>query len=336
MELEIPVLQGGMGVGVSLSGLAGAVSLAGGLGVISAAQIGFRNPNFAKSPIDTNLSVLKEEILKAKKISQGKPVGVNIMVVTRRYEDYVKAAVEAGADVIVSGAGLPMDLPRLTVGYPVLLAPIVSGKRALQVLLAYWKKHYNRKPDLVIVEGPKAGGHLGFSREELETVDGAEFDRRVSEILEITKKEAIPVFVGGGVYERKDLDHYRKLGADGVQIATRFVTTFECDAHENYKMAYIEAKEEDVVIVKSPVGMPGRAIRNAFLERVEKGERFLEDGCKQCITTCNPKETPYCITKALINAVNGKVEEGLLFCGSNVYRANRMESVSQIMEEFRI
>lgn len=333
IELKVPVIQGGMGVGVSLSGLAGHVAANGGVGVISAAQIGFRDPEFEKSPIECNLRVLKEEIQKAREIAKGGVLGVNIMVVTQRYDDYVKAAVEAGIDLIVSGAGLPMNLPELVKGTATKIAPIVSGARALKVIMNYWKKKYDRLPDLVVIEGPKAGGHLGFKKEEIEHYATESYDAEVERILQITKEHGIQTVVGGGVYTKEDWLHYKELGVDGVQMATRFVTTYECDASQNYKDAYINAKKEDIVIVDSPVGMPGRAIHNAFLDRVKQGERFFS-GCKRCIVTCNPAETPYCITRALINAVEGRVDEGLLFCGSNAYLSNKMEHVSDIMKEF--
>jgi NAD(P)H-dependent flavin oxidoreductase YrpB (nitropropane dioxygenase family) len=335
LEAAVPVIQGGMGVRVSLSGLAGAVALAGGVGVISTAQIGYRDPDFSRNPIECNLKAIGQEIRKAKEISHGGIIGVNIMVVTRRYEDYVKAAVKAGADLIISGAGLPMELPGMTEGSGAKLAPIVSSARALQVILRYWKKRYQKKPDLVIIEGPQAGGHLGFTKEELQALGAEAYEERIGEILNITKKEEIPTVVAGGVYTGEDLRHYLAMGAAGVQMATRFVTTYECDAHSNYKQAYLDAKKEDIVIVSSPVGMPGRAIHNEFLDRVAAGERFM-NGCRQCITTCDPKTSPYCITQALINAVEGRVQEGLLFCGSNAYRAEKLEKVSDIMEEFRV
>lgn len=335
LELKVPVLQGGMGVGVSLHRLAGAVALAGGVGVISTAQIGFRDKDFAKHPIECNLKAVGEEIKKAREIAKGGIIGVNIMVVTRRYEDYVRAAVKAGVDLIISGAGLPMELPAFVEGSKTKIAPIVSSKRALKVILGYWKKHYSRIPDAVVIEGPEAGGHLGFKKEEIETYTKESYDEEIKEIISLADTEQIPVFVAGGVYTREDMLHYRSLGAAGVQLATRFVTTYECDASEAYKQAYLDAKKEDIRIVSSPVGMPGRAIQNKFLERVDSGERVMSP-CRQCIVTCDPSTTPYCITQALINAVEGRVEEGLLFCGSNAYRAEKLEHVSDIMEEFHL
>lgn len=331
---RIPVIQGGMGVGVSLSNLAGAVAAAGGIGVISTAQIGFRNPDFAKNPIECNLQAVGDEIKKAREKANGGIIGVNIMVATRRYEDYVKAAVAAGVDLIISGAGLPMTLPEISGAAKI--APIVSSRKALRVIANYWRKKYDRKPDLVVIEGPLAGGHLGFSKEDIDayTITGKkDYDEEIKSIIAFADELAVPVVVAGGIYERKDMDHYLALGAKGVQIATRFVTTRECDASDAYKQAYIEAKKEDIVIVKSPVGMPGRAIHNAFLDKVNAGERFMR-GCRQCIITCKPDTAPYCITEALVNAVEGRLDEGLIFCGSNAYRTDKIETVAEIMEEF--
>lgn len=330
---KVPVVQGGMGVGVSLSGLAGAVAAAGGIGVISTAQIGFREPEFKTSPIETNLRTIGKEIAKARTIAGDGILGVNIMVATRRYEDYVKAAVAAGIDLIISGAGLPMTLPSLVEGTATKIAPIVSSKKSLQVITKYWAKKYNRKPDMVVIEGPQAGGHLGFSYDQLENLTKEGYDKEIEEILYVTNEMKVPAVVAGGVYTRDDMEHYLSMGASGVQLATRFVTTKECDADNAYKQAYLDAKQEDIVIVSSPVGMPGRAIHNDFLDKVSSGERFMR-GCRQCITTCNPATAPYCITEALINAVEGRLDEGLIFCGSNAYRAERIEKVADIMEEF--
>ncbi|MBD5451097.1 MAG: nitronate monooxygenase [Lachnospiraceae bacterium] len=331
---RIPLIQGGMGVGVSLSGLSGAVAAAGGIGVISTAQIGYRDPDFDKNPIECNLKAIGEEIKKARAIAKGGIIGVNIMVATKRYEEYVKAAVKAGVDLVISGAGLPMTLP--AVSGDAKIAPIVSSKKSLSVIAKYWKKKYDRKPDLVVIEGPTAGGHLGFSTEEIEayTVDKTkDYDAEIKEIIALADEMEVPVAVAGGVYERADMEHYLAMGAKAVQVATRFVTTKECDASDAYKQAYIDAKKEDIVIVKSPVGMPGRAIHNAFLDKVKAGERFMR-GCRQCVSTCDPKTTPYCITEALINAVKGNLDEGLVFCGSNAFRADKIETVADIMEEF--
>ena len=264
------------------------------------------------------------------------------MVATKRYEEYVKAAVAAGVDLIISGAGLPVNLPALVGKAKTKLAPIVSSVKSAQVIIKYWLKKYNRIPDLVVIEGPKAGGHLGFSLEQLNAKEYIEhYDEEVKCIIQYVKQTGrergtdIPVVVAGGIYDREDLEHAIFLGADGIQMATRFVTTKECDASDAYKQTYIDAKEEDIILVKSPVGMPGRAIRNPFMERAAK-TKIPHGKCHACVSTCKPGETPYCITEALINAVKGNVNDALLFCGTNAHRATRLETVKEIMDEFRI
>lgn len=341
LQADIPVIQGGMGVGISLSGLAGAVAAAGGIGIISTAQIGFREPDFDRDPIACNLRTIGKEIEKARQIAKGGIVGVNIMVATQRYEDYVRAAVLAGTDCIISGAGLPLDLPGVVTetenGMPgrshqTMLAPIVSGVRALSVITKYWMKKYDRKPDFVVAEGPLAGGHLGFQKEELDAYTPQKYEKELTAMIRQAAELGIPLIAAGGIYTREDRDHCMSLGAAGVQMGTRFVTTEECDAADAYKEAYLRAQKDDIVIVKSPVGMPGRAIRNAFLEKVAAGERFMT-GCRHCIKTCDPKTAPYCITRALINAATGDVDNGLLFCGSNACLAQKIERTADIMEE---
>ena len=340
LEVKIPVVQGGMGVGISLSGLAGNVSACGGLGVISTAQIGWREPDFYEKPFEANFRAIEKEIKKARELAKGGVLGVNIMVATQRYEEYVKSAVKAGIDIVISGAGLPIDLPKYVEGSKTKIAPIVSSLKSLTVICRMWERKYQTAPDLVVIEGPKAGGHLGFSREELETVTDEAYDDVIVSIIEKVKEysekfsKKIPVVVAGGIYERKDMEHVMKLGADGVQMGPRFVTTKDCHADEAYKQSYIKAKKEDIKIVQSPVGMPGRAILNPFLEKV-KTEKCKIKHCYQCIVTCDKKTIPYCITEALVNAAEGRVDEGLLFCGENAYRADKIETVAEIMEEFR-
>ncbi len=341
LEAPIPVIQGGMGVGISLHKLAGSVAKEGGIGIISTAQIGFREPGFDGDPIGTNLKAIATEIEKARALAEGGIIGVNIMVATRNYDEYVKAAVEAGVDLIISGAGLPMNLPALTSGSNTKIAPIVSSVKSAQVIFKYWMKKFDRVPDLVVIEGPKAGGHLGFSIEQLEQYMSNEldYDEEIKGILAYVKGIGaergveIPVVVAGGIYTREDAEHAIALGADGVQMATRFVTTYECDAPDAYKQTYINATEEDITLTKSPVGMPGRAIRNAFLQRAKEGQ-IPHGRCHLCVSTCKPMETPYCITDALVNAAQGHVEDALLFCGTNACRAKGLESVHDIMQEF--
>lgn len=354
-----PVIQGGMGVGVSLSSLAGAVAKAGGIGIISTAQIGFKDQDFGKNPMAANLRAIHSELKKARDKAPQGILGFNIMVATKEYASYVKEAVKVGADVIISGAGLPIDMPKFVAEAEnedgdsekkerrTMIAPIVSSVKSALVICRMWDRKYHTAPDFVVVEGPCAGGHLGFSREQLtelgadtdhvaETFDEPAYDKEIRGIIETVKsfaekyKKHIPVITAGGIFDHKDVLHQFALGAEGVQAATRFVTTEECDADIAYKEAYINAKEEDIVIVKSPVGMPGRAIKNKFLERVAQGPVKVER-CFRCLEHCNPAESPYCITKALINAAEGKIDEALLFCGSNAYRCEKIETVPEVM-----
>ena len=353
-----PVIQGGMGVGISLSSLAGAAAKAGGIGIISTAQIGFSRPDFKKNPMEANLKAIHTELEKARKIAPEGILGFNIMVATKEYAKYVKEAVKAGADVIISGAGLPIDMPKFVKeaegredcsSRRTMIAPIVSSVKSAMVICRMWDRKYQTAPDFVVVEGPRAGGHLGFSREQLteygadtdhvaETYDEGKYDSEIRGIIDLVKSFAekygkkIPVISAGGVFDHKDVLHHLALGADGVQVGTRFVTTEECDAPMAYKKAYLDAGPEDIVIVKSPVGMPGRAIKNKFLEQVSKGPLKVE-WCFQCLEHCNPAQVPYCITKALINAAEGRIDDALLFCGSNAYRCEKIETVEDVMKE---
>lgn len=335
---RIPIIQGGMGVGVSRSKLAGAVAREGGIGILSTAQIGYDEPDFDKHQIDTNLKAIKKHLNLAKESSDGGIVGVNIMVATKQYDRYVKAACEGGADVIISGAGLPVSLPEFVKGFKTKIAPIVSSIKAISVILKMWDRKYKTTADFIVIEGPLAGGHLGFSKEQLDHIEELDYDSEIKGIIEFKKEyeekynRTIPVVVAGGIFDQEDIKHAMELGADGVQISTRFVATQECDASQEYKNAYINAKKDDVKIVISPVGMPGRAIMNPFLKAVGEKKTAITK-CFNCLEHCNPKETPYCITKALINAVEGNLKEGLIFCGENVHRIQEMTTVKELFAE---
>lgn len=339
LTAKLPIIQGGMGVGISLSSLAGAVAARGGIGVISTAQIGFTEPDFHRNPLEANLRMIGEHIKRARKLAPSGILGVNIMVATQNYARYVKEAIKNGIDLVISGAGLPTELPEIAKGSKTKLVPIVSSLKAASVILKLWDRKNNVTPDAIIIEGPKAGGHLGFSPEQLQDINDAAYDEEIKDIITLTKDYAakygkdIPVIVAGGIQNKQDMEHYFSLGADGIQVATKFVTTNECDADIRYKQAYIDCKEEDIVIVKSPVGMPGRAIKNAFMDRVLLG-RIPVKRCHNCIRTCNPAETPYCITEALSNAARGNIEEALLFCGANAYKEDRIRTVQEVLEDF--
>lgn len=340
--LKLPIIQGGMGIGVSRCRLAGAVAKEGGMGVLSTAQIGYDDPDFTKHPEETNLRVLPEQIRKAKEIAGGNGmVAVNIMAVTQLYETYVKTACAAGVDAIISGAGLPTELPKFAEGYDVALAPIVSSTKSANVILKFWDKKYHRTADFLVIEGPLAGGHLGFSREQLEDIPGLDYDTEIRNIITLKQtyeekyQTAIPVFVAGGMFTAEDVKHVLELGADGIQAATRFVATEECDASDAYKQAYVNASEEDVIIIKSPVGMPGRAIKNAFIQRMLAAPDKISH-CFNCLKACNPATAPYCITQALINAVVGDLDNGLIFCGSRVGEIREITTVPKLMQELTV
>lgn len=339
LTAKLPIIQGGMGVGISLSSLAGAVSAQGGIGVISTAQIGFSEPDFDKNPLEANLRMIGEHIRRARDLAPSGILGVNIMVATQNYAKYVKEAIKNGIDLIISGAGLPTELPELAKGSKTKLIPIVSSLKAANVILKLWDKKNQTTPDAIIIEGPKAGGHLGFTTEQLDNINDSAYDQEIKDIIHLTKSyevkydKEIPVIVAGGIQNRQDMEHYFSLGAQGIQVATRFVTTKECDANIRYKQAYIDCKKEDIVIVKSPVGMPGRAIKNAFMERVLMG-RIPVKSCHNCIRTCNPALTPYCITEALTNAAKGIIDKALLFCGANAYMEDRIRTVNEVLEDY--
>lgn len=334
---KLPIIQGGMGVGVSLSNLAGNVAKYGAVGVISAAHPGYLEKDFEKNTLQANLRALKNHIRKAKDISNNGIIGVNIMVAMKNYKELVEASIEGGADLIISGAGLPLKLPEYTKNSEIKILPIVSSSKATKLILSYWKKHYNRIADGIIVEGPEAGGHLGFKADTLDN-DIIKFDDNVKDIIETVKqlefeyKKEIPVIVAGGVFDSNDIKKYMELGAKGVQIGSRFVATYECDVDMKFKEAYLNCNKSDIKIVKSPVGMPGRAINNEFLRKINNETNKISK-CYNCLVPCNPSTTPYCISEALINAARGDINNGLIFCGANAYRINKIMLVKDLLDE---
>ena len=304
---RVPIVQGGMGVGISLSGLASAVAREGGIGVIAAAMIGIGESDVSANPAEANIRAMRKEIRKARSASTG-ILGVNIMVALTHYPELVRTSIEEGIDIIFSGAGLPMDLPGyLTNGSKTKLAPIVSSARAAKLICQKWLNKFNYLPDAFVVEGPKAGGHLGFKEEQIEHPDFT-LEKLVSDVVETVKplgcahKKSIPIIAAGGVYTGEDIRHFLEIGASAVQLGTRFVATNECDADESFKQSFISAKKEDLMVIKSPVGMPGRALRNQFLEEVEAGARKPFHCPYHCIKTCDPSKSPYCIALALAGA----------------------------------
>lgn len=335
---RVPIIQGGMGVGVSRSRLASSVANEGGIGTISAVQIGFAEPDFETDNSAANIRGLKKEISKARKLSPKGILGVNILTAISNYKDMVRASVEEDIDLIVSGAGLPKDLPALIAGAKTKIVPIVSSGKAAMLIAKLWDRRYGRAPDLVVVEGPDAGGHLGFSMKELKAQPKPDLARIVKDVMEALRsfqekyKKEIPVVVAGGIFNGGDIAKFLKMGAAGVQMATRFIATKECDADMRFKEVIINARKEDVQLIDSPVGMPGRAIRNYFIKTIEAG-RVPVEKCYNCLKPCETRSTPYCISKALIRSVTGDTENGLVFAGSNAYRVGEMFSVKQLMNK---
>lgn len=332
-EWKYPLIQGGMGIGISMGNLAGHVARCGGIGMISSANAGFKEDDYLTNPREANLRGLRKAIQKAKEIAGGKGlVGVNVMTATSNCEEACRCAVESGADVIISGAGLPMKLPEYVAGSDTLFAPIVSSGRAAKLLLRQYRKRYKVEPDFFVIEGHEAGGHLGFDREELDNHTAKDNDTILKEVLE--EVGDIPVFVAGGVFTAEDRKHFMDLGASGVQVGTRFIATEECDASQGFKDAIIKAHAEDIVITKSPVGMPARAIFSPLLQRLEEGEPFRAIRCNKCLSACgNKAESLYCISRALIEAAMGNWEKGLFFVGTNAARIKEMTTVEALVKE---
>jgi NAD(P)H-dependent flavin oxidoreductase YrpB (nitropropane dioxygenase family) len=338
LTANLPIIQGGMGIGVSKSGLAAAVAKEGAIGIISGAQIGYNEADFETNPLKANIRALKNEIITAKKNSSGGIIGVNLMVAMKNYKELVKVATEEKVDIIISGAGLPIDLPSFVQNSKVKLIPIVSSMKAARIIISIWEKKHNKTPDAIIVEGPEAGGHLGFKMDKLISRESKDLDTIVKEVINYIKSlnKKIPVIAAGGIYDGYDIAKFLKYGASGVQMATRFVPTIECDADDEFKHAYINAKKDDIIITKSPVGLPGRAIYNSFIHKVEELKREKIKKCYMCLEKCDPNNTPYCITKALINSVKGNINNGLIFVGSNAYKCNKIETVKDVISNLML
>jgi nitronate monooxygenase len=338
--IPTPIIQGGMGVGISLSGLASAVAAEGGVGVISAAGLGMLYKTHSNDYLANCIYGLKEEIRIARSKTKG-ILGVNIMVALTNYEDLVRTSIEEGIDIVISGAGLPLDLPKfLTPGCKTRLVPIVSSARAASLICNKWLANYNYLPDAVIVEGPKAGGHLGFKPEQIFDENFA-IEKLIPEVVSVVNPigllngKEIPVIAAGGIYSGADIVKILELGASGVQMGTRFVTTNECDASIEFKQAYLDATKDDVTIIKSPVGMPGRAIKSPFLDEVMAGKRQPKTCPVNCIRTCDISTAPYCIIASLTSALRGNFRRGYAFAGSNVWRTNKIIPVKELMDTIR-
>jgi nitronate monooxygenase len=331
-----------MGVGISMSGLASAVAKAGGIGVIAGAMAGMDEPDVHTDPTEANNRVLRREIQAARKAAGKGILGVNIMVALTHYPDLVRTAIQEKIDVIFSGAGLPMDLPGyLKEGVNTKLVPIISSARAAMILCKRWLARYDYLPDGFVVEGPLAGGHLGFKAEQLDD-PAFSLENLLQPILEALKpfeekaRRKIPVIAAGGIYSGADIHKFLKLGAAAVQMGTRFVATDECDAHEDFKRAYVEATKEDLTVIDSPVGMPGRALKNEFLDKVKAEGAKMPFRCVyHCVKSCELDKSPYCIALALASAKRGMFHYGFAFAGANAYRVDKIIPVKELIETLK-
>jgi len=341
LEAEIPIVQGGMGVGISLSGLTSAVANAGGIGVIATAGIGQFEPDWDINSKEADKRALQKEIRKAKAETSG-IIGVNVMVALSDFDDLVQCSVDEGANMLFLGAGLPLGLPK-TLPLDRLgelatkFVPIVSSARAAKLVFRAWQKRYNHVPDAVVVDGPLAGGHLGFKKEQIDDPDYA-LEKILPGVIAVVKpyeeqfNRSIPVIAAGGIFTGADIHKFVQLGAQGVQMGTRFVATYECDASMEFKEAYLNCKKEDIIIIDSPVGLPGRAIRDKFLERISSGVKEIFKCPWKCLKSCDFKNVPYCIGLALTNAKKGDLENGFAFAGANAYRVDKIVSVKELIE----
>jgi NAD(P)H-dependent flavin oxidoreductase YrpB (nitropropane dioxygenase family) len=336
---RFPVVQGGMGVRISGHRLAGHVAKAGGIGLIAAAGLGLNSGLYnGKNFFKADREALKIELTKARAIAPQGVLGVNCMVAVTNYDEAIQAACEAGTQLIVSGAGLPLGLPALTADYPdVALVPIVSSVKAAELIARKWHR-YGRLPDAVVVEDPDtAGGHLG---DKLENIGTGQYDqyatvRGVKAYFLENWQLDIPVIAAGGVWDRADLQYALANGADGVQMGSRFVCTLECDASDGFKQAYLDARQEDIGLMMSPAGLPARAlIKN--IAAVRQHDLDLKLKCPlNCLKKCSYKEKleRFCVVTALDRAQRGDVETGVLFCGTNAWKSDHIGSVEEIFAE---
>ena len=345
LKVNLPIIQGGMGVAISLSGLASAVANAGGIGVISAVAIGMTEPDYMKNYREANKRALRKEIRKARELTNG-ILGINLMVAVTDYEELFTVALEEKIDVIILGAGLPLKLPQYVFEKGIenihtKFIPKVSSAKAAKVIFSYWAKNFNYVPDAVVVEGPMAGGHLGFKKEDLEgeVVPLSVLVKETVEEINYFENEfnkEIPVIAGGGIYSGKDIYEIMQQGAKGVKMGTRFVPTNECDASDKFKETYINCKKDDITILKSPVGLPGRAISNGFVEKIGSGKTEPFKCYWKCLKSCDSKNVPYCIAQALYNAANGDMENGFAFAGSKAYLTKSIQPVKQVVLDLKI
>ncbi|MGL5438983.1 MAG: NAD(P)H-dependent flavin oxidoreductase [Filifactoraceae bacterium] len=345
LDMKVPIIQGGMGIGISGASLASAVAEAGGVGVISAAGLWMLDKKYSSKKEEASCEALQDEIRKAKSKTNG-ILGVNIMVALSNFEELSYVAIKEGIDIIFAGAGLPLKLPEVLrkakedfgEGIKTKLVPIISSGKAINLITKYWIEKENYPPDAFVLEGPMAGGHLGFKEEDIFKEEFS-LDKLVNDCLKVINELEfkygckIPLFAGGGIFSGKDIKRILDKGVSAVQMGTRFVATNECDGSLDFKRAYLDCKQEDIVIIKSPVGLPGRAIKNDFTEKAKEGMLNPKNCPFHCISTCKMEKSPYCISLALANACKGKLDKGFVFIGANGYRVEEIISVSELFKK---
>lgn len=338
LHIPIPIIQGGMGVKVSTASLASAVANCGGAGTIASVGLGSKAGKIDDKFVQSSREALIREIREARTKTKG-VIGVNILAALSNFEDLARTAAREQVDYIISGAGLPLHLPEFVKGSGVKLIPIVSSGRVARIIIKLWKKRHDRFPDAIVVEGPLAGGHLGFSLEELYAKEENMLEDRIAEVLQVVREYqeqygiSIPVIAAGGIFDGKDIARFLKLGVQGVQMGTRFVATNECAVPDAFKQKYLDAREEDIVLIKSPVGLPGRVIRTRFIEALMQGEVQQIQCNYQCLTPCDVRTAPYCIARRLLNAVEAdSIEDSVVFAGHNVSRVHEIMPVKELMD----
>lgn len=335
LETKYPVIQAGMGVRIGMAELSSAVVNCGGYGTIASVGIGdiergkFRfvdecNENFAL------------ELKKARELCGGKkPLGVNVMVALSNYEEIVRTAVAGGVDFIISGAGLPLPLPEYVGDADVALIPVISSGRAFEVVVKTWLRKYNRKPDAVIVEGPKCGGHLGFTMDMIEHPETCSMEILLKEVQDVIVRynlQGLPIIAAEEVACRADIERFLKMGYNGVQIGTYFITTEEAGIDARSKQFFIDAKSEDVVVIKSPVGLPVRVLKSPLVQRVLTGGREKFTCPYRCLRSCNPAKSLFCIAKALLATWRGDTENGLYMVGCNIESVKKIYPVKEFFD----
>lgn len=345
--IKYPIFQGGMGVGISWDRLAGSVSKEGALGIISAVGTGYyQKMQFVEriahsKPFEAinfySKHALNEIFKNARKICGTNPLGANILYAINEYGRVVKDACEAGANIIVTGAGLPTNMPEFTKNFPdVALVPIVSSAKALKIICKRWMARYARIPDAVVVEGPLSGGHQGFSYEDCFKPE-YQLEQVLPEVVEAAKAFGnIPIIAAGGIWDRADIDRMLSLGASGVQMGTRWLGAEECDAVA-YRDIMPHVKKEDIELVKSPVGYPARAIKIGIFDRIKEGNAPKINCISNCVSPCHrgveAKKVGYCIADSLGRGFMGDRESGLYFTGANGYRIKEIKPVKAIIAE---